>query len=259
LYAPFTRNHERAVIMGVRDAEMTKYTANALLATKISFMNEVANLCECFDVDVENVRMGIGADQRIGYHFIYPGCGYGGSCFPKDVKALVHMAEKIGMDPVVLRAVETRNNLQKYRLFEKIQERFGDKLQGLTFGLWGLAFKPGTDDIREAPSLVLIKELVAAGAKVSAYDPVAQETAKAELPAACIEDGTVSFAEHQYDELKACDAMVLVTEWKPFRNPDYEEMRRLMKHPVIFDGRNIYDPELLRDLDFEYVGIGRKG
>lgn len=257
LYAPFTRNHERTMVMGVRDAEMTKYAANAMLATKISFMNEVANLCESFDVDVENVRLGIGADQRIGYHFIYPGCGYGGSCFPKDVKALVHMAEKVGIEPIVLRAIEARNNQQKHRLFEKIQKYFGDRLQGLTFGLWGLAFKPGTDDIREAPSLVLINELVSAGAKVCAYDPVAQENARAELPASWVEDGTVSFAEQQYDALKACDAMVLVTEWKPFRNPDFEAMRRLMKKPIIFDGRNIYDPKHLASEGFSYIAIGR--
>jgi len=257
LYAPFTRNHERTVTMGVRDAEMTKYAANAMLATKISFMNEVANLCEQLDVDVENVRRGIGSDRRIGYHFIYPGCGYGGSCFPKDVKALVHMAEQTELEPWVLKAVEQRNEMQKLRLFEKVTDHFGNDLSGLTFGLWGLAFKPGTDDMREAPSLVLIERLVAAGATIQAYDPVAHETARAELPAALLEKNQITFADHQYDALKACDALLLVTEWKPFRNPDFAAMKRMMKQPVIFDGRNQYDPAQLRDLGFSYHGIGR--
>ncbi len=257
LYGPYTRNHERTVVMGVRDAEMTKYAANAMLATKISFMNEVASLCERLGVDVENVRLGIGSDERIGYHFIYAGCGYGGSCFPKDVKALIHMAEQAGFEANLLNAVEGRNDRQKHRLFEKIVARYGKDLSGKTFGLWGLAFKPGTDDMREAPSLVLIRHLIAAGAKVQAYDPVAIETAKAELDPAWLEQRLVTFADHQYDALKGADAMVLVTEWKPFRNPDFGAIARLLNAPVIFDGRNQYDPHHMAEMNFDYYGIGR--
>jgi UDPglucose 6-dehydrogenase len=257
LYAPFTRNHERTVVMGVRDAEMTKYAANAMLATKISFMNEIANLCEVLGVDVENVRKGIGSDSRIGYHFIYPGCGYGGSCFPKDVKALVHTAEQNDFEPWLLRAVEQRNNTQKYRLSQKVFARFGQDLSGLTFALWGLAFKPGTDDMREAPSKVFMHEVIAAGAKVVAYDPVAAEVAEKELPRDWFESGHLTLVEHQYDVLQGVDALVLVTEWKPFRNPDFEHMKSRMKQPIIFDGRNQYDPAAVKALGFEYQGIGR--
>ena len=258
LYAPYTRNHERTVIMGVRDAEMTKYAANAMLATKISFMNEIAGLCEKLDVDVESVRRGIGSDSRIGYHFIYPGCGYGGSCFPKDVKALIHMSESVALEPALLNAVEARNERQKHRLFEKIVGRFGSDLSGYTFGLWGLAFKPGTDDMREAPSLILVRHLIEAGAKVKAYDPVAEETAKRELPTEWLEQGLITMGTHQYDVLDGVDAMALVTEWKPFRNPDFAAMKRLMKGAVIFDGRNQYDPQQMAALGFEYTGIGRQ-
>lgn len=258
LYAPFNRNHERVLFMGVREAEMTKYAANAMLATKISFMNEVANLCDLMDVDVESVREGIGSDSRIGYAFIYPGCGYGGSCFPKDVKALVYSAELHGYDPLLLHAVEARNQLQKQVLFDKVQKRFGQNLRGFTFGLWGLAFKPGTDDMREASSITLLHALIGAGAKVKAYDPVAAESAQAMLPAAWMEQGLLTLEAHQYDALKDVDAMILVTEWKPFRHPDFEAMKRLMKQPVIFDGRNQYDPKSLRADGFEYSGIGRR-
>ncbi len=257
LYAPFTRNHDRILIMGVRDAEMTKYAANAMLATKISFMNEVAALCEKLDVDVENVRIGIGSDERIGYHFIYPGCGYGGSCFPKDVKALLRMAEENDIEPLVLDAVERRNDRQKLRLFEKITDKFGNDLSGLTFALWGLAFKPGTDDMREAPSLVLIRELIAAGARIQAHDPVAIETARREMNAAWLEEGKITFFEHQYDVLEGADAMVLVTEWKPFRKPDFERIANVLKSKVIFDGRNQYEPREMHELGFDYTGIGR--
>lgn len=257
LYAPFTRNHERTVVMGVRDAEMTKYAANAMLATKISFMNEIANLCEVLGVDVENVRKGIGSDQRIGYHFIYPGCGYGGSCFPKDVKALVHTAEQNDFEPWVLRAVEQRNNNQKYRLSQKVFARFGTDLSGLTFALWGLAFKPGTDDMREAPSKVFLREVIAAGARVVAFDPVAAEVAQKELPRGWLDDGRLTLVEHQYDALDGADALVLVTEWKPFRNPDFAQMKSRMKQSIIVDGRNQYDPTTVRAIGFEYQGIGR--
>ncbi|MBI2310877.1 MAG: UDP-glucose/GDP-mannose dehydrogenase family protein [Betaproteobacteria bacterium] len=257
LYAPFTRNHERILVMGVRDAEMTKYAANAMLATKISFMNEIASLCERMGVDVENVRVGIGSDSRIGYSFIYPGCGYGGSCFPKDVKALIHTAEEAGFDPAILHAVEVRNENQKRRLFEKIAARFGPDLGGMTFALWGLAFKPGTDDMREAPAVVLLHQLIGAGARVRAYDPVAMTVARDTLPHEWFRAGKLTLGEHQNDALKGADALALVTEWKPFRYPDFGAMKRIMKRPVVFDGRNQYDPAQLRAEGFEYFGIGR--
>ncbi|MDD3433750.1 MAG: UDP-glucose/GDP-mannose dehydrogenase family protein [Tepidiphilus sp.] len=257
LYAPFNRSHQRVIYMGVRDAEMTKYAANAMLATKISFMNEIAALCERYGVDVENVRLGIGSDQRIGYHFIYPGCGYGGSCFPKDVKALIAMAQAAGVEPEVLTAVEERNAKQKRVLEEKIVARFGEDLTGRTFGVWGLAFKPGTDDMREAPSIPLIEGLLGRGATVRAYDPVAMDNARRVFPAQWFDEGRLVFTRHQYDALDGADAMVLVTEWKPFRHPDFGAIKRLLKTPQIFDGRNQYDPQQLERLGFAYVGIGR--
>jgi UDPglucose 6-dehydrogenase len=257
LYAPYTRNRERMLVMGVRDAEMTKYAANAMLATRISFMNEMANVCERMGVDVENVRKGIGSDGRIGYSFIYPGCGYGGSCFPKDVRALVHTAREHGVEPLVLNAVEARNEAQKQHLFERMTARFGPDLGGLSFGLWGLSFKPGTDDMREAPSVVLLRQLVAAGASVKAYDPVAIEAARRTLPAQWLDSGRVTLTDHQYDALDGASALALVTEWKPFRYPDFGVVKKRMKQPIIFDGRNLYDPAELRGLGFEYFGIGR--
>ena len=259
LYAPFTRNHERTVYMGVREAEMTKYAANAMLATKISFMNEIAGLCERVGVDVESVRLGIGSDSRIGYSFIYPGCGYGGSCFPKDVKALIHTAEKNDYSPKLLQAVEERNDAQKHVLFQKIIRHLGADLSGRTIGLWGLAFKPGTDDMREAPSVVLLHELIGAGARVIAHDPVAMSAARNELPVAWFTSGQLRFVDDQYDALKDVDAMALVTEWKSFRHPDFERMRTLMKSPLIFDGRNQYEPKAMQETGFEYYGIGRSG
>jgi len=257
LYAPYTRSHERILVMGVRDAEMTKYAANSMLATRISFMNEIANLCERLGVDVENVRKGIGSDRRIGYSFIYPGCGYGGSCFPKDVRALVHTAREHGVDPMILNSVEARNEAQKQRLFERITARFGHDLGGFAFGLWGLAFKPGTDDMREAPSLVLLQQLISAGARVKAYDPVALEVARRTLPVEWFKSGRLTLTEHQYDALDGVAALALVTEWKPFRYPDFGVMKKRMTQPVIFDGRNLYNPAELRSLGFEYFGIGR--
>lgn len=259
LYAPFNRNHDRTIFMGVRDAEMTKYAANAMLATKISFINEIAGLCDNLDIDVENVRIGIGSDSRIGFSFIYPGCGYGGSCFPKDVKALAHMAESCGFEPKILNAVEDRNHAQKLVLFNKIVARFGADLKGLTFGIWGLAFKPGTDDMREASSLVLIRQLIEAGAKVRAYDPVAMDVAKSSFPRDWQNNGNLVFANHQYDAIEGSDAMILVTEWKSFRIPDFAAMSKLMNQPVIFDGRNQYDPAAVKTAGFEYWGIGRRG
>ncbi len=257
LYAPFMRNRERIFFMGVKEAEMTKYAANAMLATKISFMNEISNLCDRMGVDVESVRHGIGSDSRIGYSFIYPGAGYGGSCFPKDVKALVRMAHEQNLDPLVLNAVEARNEAQKYVLFGKITKRFGTDLRNHVFGLWGLAFKPGTDDMREAPSRVLLEELLGAGAHVKAYDPVAMPVAQRELPAEWFSSGRLELVPQQYDALSGTDALILVTEWKPFRHPDFDRIRKLLKQPVIFDGRNQYDPATLRAAGFEYTGIGR--
>ncbi len=257
LYAPFNRNHERTIVMGVRDAEMTKYTANSMLATKISFMNEIARLCDAMGVDVENVRRGIGSDSRIGFSFIYPGAGYGGSCFPKDVKALIHMAEECEIEPKILRAVEERNNLQKHRLSEKIGDYFGDDLSGLTFALWGLAFKPGTDDMREAPSTVLLRDLIGRGAKVRAHDPIAMEVARKELPADWFEHHHLQLMDNEYDVFPGAEALILITEWKPFRNPDFARIRKLMKGAAIFDGRNQYNPEQVIAAGFDYRGIGR--
>ena len=258
LYKDFSRSHDRILFMGVKDAEMTKYAGNSMLATKISFMNEVANLCDLLGVDVENVRLGIGSDSRIGYSFIYPGCGYGGSCFPKDVRALIHMAGENDYQSVVLQAVHERNEDQKHVLFRKIKARFGADLSGLTFGLWGLAFKPGTDDIREAPALILIRELVDAGARVRAYDPEAVEATRSELPGEWFDSGMVTLVRHQYEALEQADALALVTEWKPFRHPDFRAMKEMMKQQVIFDGRNQYDPHSLKEDGFEYFGIGRR-
>ena len=256
LYSPFTRSHERILVMNVRDAEMTKYAANAILATKISFMNEIANLCDRMGVDVENVRLGIGSDNRIGYSFIYPGVGYGGSCFPKDVKALINIAKNVGYEPLVLGAVEARNEDQKHVLFRKITAHFGNDLGKHHFGLWGLAFKPGTDDMREAPSRVLLQALIRAGATITAYDPVAMDAAKAEFPDEWVSSGQLKFSENQYDALKDADAMILITEWKPFRHPDFELIGKQLKSPVIFDGRNLYDPRI-SESGFRYYGIGR--
>ncbi len=257
LYAPFNRNHERTIFMGVRDAEMTKYAANSMLATKISFINEMANLCELMGVDVENVRRGIGSDSRIGFSFIYPGCGYGGSCFPKDVQALIRMAQQAAFEPQILQSVEQRNEYQKGWFGRQLRMHFGDDLSGLTFGVWGLAFKPGTDDMREASAKVLIADLIASGARVLAYDPVAMEVAARELPSDWFATGQLRLVDNQYQALDGADAMLLVTEWKPFRNPDLDAMRRSMKQPLIFDGRNQYDPELIRTAGFGYVGVGR--
>jgi UDPglucose 6-dehydrogenase len=237
---------------------MTKYTANAMLATKISFMNEISNICDRLDVDVENVRRGIGSDSRIGYSFIYPGVGYGGSCFPKDVSALVKLAQDTKFEPILLKSVTERNHEQKSVLFEKITKQFGDDLSGYTFGMWGLSFKPGTDDLREAPSRVLIEKIVAAGGKVQAFDPVAMENAREEFPASWFDDGHLELVDDQYQTLKDTDALLLITEWKQFRRPDFEYMKTIMKQPVVFDGRNQYNPDWLKDSGYDYYGIGRK-
>ena len=256
LYAPFLRNHERVLLMGVRAAEFTKYAANAFLATKISFMNEMAGICARLGVDIEDVRRGIGSDKRIGTHFIYAGCGYGGSCFPKDVRALIRTAELEGFEPGILRAVEARNALQKTLLFQALREHFNGHLQGRVVALWGLAFKPGTDDLREAPSLVLLDALLAAGARVQACDPVACGALAGRYTEA-LESGQLRLGESPYAAVEGADALVLVTEWKQFRQPDFARIRGAMRMPVLFDGRNIYEPAEIAALGFLYRGIGR--
>lgn len=253
LYAPFNRNHERLIVMDIPSAELTKYAANAMLATKISFMNELSNLAELLDADIELVRQGIGSDPRIGYHFIYPGCGYGGSCFPKDVQALHRTAGQHGYEARILDAVEAVNQDQKSVLLNKIDAEFGDDLTGKTFAIWGLAFKPNTDDMREAPSLVIIDGLLARGAKIKAYDPVALEEAKRLFAG----NDDISFVDEPYHATDAADALVIVTEWKVFRSPDFKRLKQQMSNATIFDGRNIYDPTQLADAGFKYCGIGR--
>lgn len=253
LYAPFNRNHERLIVMDIPSAELTKYAANAMLATKISFMNELSNLAERLDADIELVRQGIGSDPRIGYHFIYPGCGYGGSCFPKDVQALHRTAGEHGYDARILAAVEEVNQDQKSVLLHKIDAHFDQDLTGKTFAVWGLAFKPNTDDMREAPSRVVIDGLIARGAKVKAFDPIALHEAQ-ELYQGQQE---VSFVDEPYAATQDADALVIVTEWKAFRSPDFERLRSQLTQPTIFDGRNIYDPAQLQDAGFKYYGIGR--
>lgn len=257
LYSPFTMNHDRLITMGVKEAELTKYAANAMLATKISFINEIAHICDELKIDVESVRTGIGADSRIGYSFIYPGAGYGGSCFPKDVQAIIHTAKQAGVKPIVLDAVEKRNQRQKERMFDYIIEKYASNLKGKIFAVWGLAFKPGTDDMREAPSVVLIKSLIKAGAIVQAFDPVANDEAENKFPKEWIVDNKLVLFNDNYAALANSDALVLMTEWKMFRNPSLQKMKKEMKNLCIFDGRNQYDPEFMRNKGFEYKGIGR--
>ncbi len=260
LYMPFNRNHERTFWMDVRSAEFTKYAANAMLATRISFMNELANLADKVGADIEAVRHGIGSDPRIGYSFLYAGCGYGGSCFPKDVQALERTARDYGQDLLILRAVEAVNDNQKYILGRKIVERFGEDLTGKHFALWGLAFKPNTDDMREASSRVLLQELLERGASVAVYDPVAMREAKRVLSLDFESTDKLSrirFAEDPADALSGADALAIVTEWKTFRSPDFEQLKQLLKTPIIFDGRNLFEPDLMADAGFEYHGIGR--
>lgn len=240
--------------MDVRSAEMTKYAANAMLATKISFMNEIANICEKVGADANQVRIGIGSDARIGYNFIYPGAGYGGSCFPKDVKALKKIAEEHGYEASLITSVENVNNAQKLVIAEKVIKRFGTDLTGLTFGLWGLSFKPGTDDMREAPAIYIIKELVKRGAKIQAYDPKAMQEAEH-----CYLKGVenVTYVDFKYEVLKDASALILLTEWKEFRSPDFEEIKAVLKNSIIFDGRNQYNAFDLEEKGFEYFQIGK--
>ncbi|HSV50995.1 MAG TPA: UDP-glucose/GDP-mannose dehydrogenase family protein [Burkholderiaceae bacterium] len=253
VYSPFTRNHDRLQLMDLRSAEFTKYAANAMLATRISFMNELALLAEQVGADIELVRRGIGSDPRIGTHFLYPGAGYGGSCFPKDVKALLRTGRDHGLALGVLAAVEAANDRQKHVLVSKVVTRFGEDLSGRVFALWGLAFKPNTDDMRDAPSRVIVAELLRRGARVQAYDPVAMTEARrifGDVPG-------LSFAQSQTDALQDADALLIVTEWREFKSPNFPDIRAALKQPLIFDGRNLFDPQLVRSMDIEYHAIGR--
>jgi len=253
LYEPFTRNHDRLIVMDIRSAELTKYAANAMLATKISFMNELANIAERVGADIEKVRIGIGSDPRIGYSFIYPGTGYGGSCFPKDVRALIRSAHEAGHEPQVLHAVESVNARQKEVLFHKMSRHFEGKLAGRTVAVWGLSFKPNTDDMREAPSRTLIGLLIKAGARVKAYDPVAADEAKRIYAA----EPKFALTKSAYQAAEGADALAIVTEWQEFRSPDFDRLREVLKSPVIFDGRNLYDPAMVSRFGLTYHAIGR--
>jgi len=254
LYHPFCMSHDRLIIMDIRSAEMTKYASNAMLATKISFMNEIANICERVGADVNNVRIGIGSDKRIGFSFIYPGAGYGGSCFPKDVKALKKIAEENNYDAKLITSVENVNDAQKFVIAEKIVNRFGQDLSGYTFGVWGLSFKPGTDDMREAPSIYVIKELIKRGAKILAYDPKAMDEAR-KFYLKGIDN--VKYFNSKYEVVNESDALILLTEWKEFRSPDFGEIKSKLKNPIIFDGRNQYNSFNLDVIGFEYYQIGK--
>lgn len=253
LYKPYFMNSDNLIFMDISSAEMTKYAANSMLATKISFMNEISNICERVGADVNKVRRGIGSDRRIGFSFIYPGCGYGGSCFPKDVQALIRTAAQFGYDSRLLQSVEDVNHSQKSVLVQRVRERFGEELSGRTFAVWGLAFKPDTDDMRESPAITIIQSLTDAGAKIQAYDPKAVREAKE-----CYLKGNhnVSYCESKYESLKNADALILITEWKEFRSPDFYEIKRLLKTPVVFDGRNQYDAERVKDYGLDYYQIG---
>jgi UDPglucose 6-dehydrogenase len=253
LYEPFTRSREKIIVMDLKSAELTKYAANAMLATKISFMNELANLAERFGADIEKVRVGIGSDPRIGYHFIYPGLGYGGSCFPKDVQALARSARGVGYTPALLDSVESVNKAQKQVLFQKMSQHFGGDLKGKTVAIWGLAFKPGTDDMREAPSRVLLEQLWNAGAKVRAFDPAAMKETKRIYG----ERADLVLCNRAREALEGADALAIVTEWKEFRSPDFDNIKKQLKSPAIFDGRNLYDPQLMKKLGITYYAIGR--
>jgi UDPglucose 6-dehydrogenase len=253
LYEPFTRQHDRFIVMDIRSSELTKYAANAMLATKISFMNELANIAERVGADIEKVRVGIGSDPRIGYSFIYPGAGYGGSCFPKDVQALVRSSRGVGHEPAILAAVEDVNNRQKLVLVDKMRRHFGKELAGRTIALWGLAFKPNTDDMREAPSRAIIDLLNREGVKVRAYDPVAGPEAQriyADQP-------HFTLCKNAYEAAEGSDALAIVTEWKEFRSPDFERLKKVLKSPVVFDGRNLYDPGMVSRFGLTYYAIGR--
>lgn len=253
LYAPFMKHHDRFIAMDIKSAEMTKYAANAMLATKISFMNEMSQICERVGADINKVRNGIGSDSRIGYSFIYPGCGYGGSCFPKDVQALAKTAKDFGYSPRILDAVEAVNLDQKYVISNKVIAKYGENLSGKTFGVWGLSFKPETDDMREASSITIINELTSRGAKVVAYDPKARHEAETFY---LKDNDKVSYVDAKYDALKGSDALILITEWQEFRSPDFDEMKKLLKEAVFFDGRNQFNKDKMSEYGFEYIQIG---
>ena len=253
LYSSFVLNHDRFVLMDIKSSEMTKYVANAMLATKISFMNEIANICEATGADVQQVRLGIGSDRRIGYDFIYAGCGYGGSCFPKDVQALINTAKSAGYEPMILSNVEKVNANQKMVLVNKVVDRFGTNLNGRTFGIWGLSFKPGTDDVREATSLTVITSLIDKGAKIKAYDPEAIEEFKRTIDEKYLD--SIEFVDNRYSATEECDGLILITEWKELRNPDFDLLSEKLNEKVIFDGRNIYDKKI-REKGFELFQIG---
>ena len=253
LYEPFTRNHDRLIVMDIRSSELTKYAANAMLATKISFMNDLANIAERLGADIEKVRVGIGSDPRIGYSFIYPGTGYGGSCFPKDVQALIRSSNAVGHTPEILNAVEAVNERQKQVLVQKVRAHYGESLAGRQFALWGLAFKPNTDDMREAPSRTIIELLLKAGARIRAYDPVATAEARRIFG----ERADVALCKNAYEAADGADALLIATEWQEFRSPDFDRLRQILKSPVIFDGRNLYDPGMVGRFGFTYYAIGR--
>jgi UDPglucose 6-dehydrogenase len=252
LYSPFVRSGNAILLMDIAAAEITKYAANSMLATRISFMNAIARLCEATGADVDMVRRGVGSDERIGRAFLYPGVGYGGSCFPKDVKALIRTMREMGADASILEAVEEVNEAQKLLLVRRVVERFGEDLTGMTFAVWGLSFKPNTDDMREAPSLVTIPALMERGARIQAHDPVAMEEARRQF------GDTISYADSNYQALEGADALLIHTEWLPYRRPDFQRMKELLKNPVIFDGRNLYRPEKMEDLGFEHFSVGRR-
>jgi len=254
LYSPFFRTNNRFISMDIRSAEMTKYAANAMLATKISFMNEIANICEKVGADVNNVRIGIGSDNRIGYSFIYPGCGYGGSCFPKDISALTKLATEVNYNAELIDAVENINNRQKFVVSNKVITRFGEDLSNYTFAIWGLSFKPETDDMREAPSLYVINELIKKGATINAYDPKATNEAKSHY----LKNLPINYFEHKYDALEDSDALIILTEWKEFRSPDFDKLKSKLNQSIIFDGRNIYKDLKIENEGWEYHQIGKK-
>lgn len=255
LYEPFFLQQDKMIFMDIHSAEMTKYAANSMLASRISFMNEIARICESVGADINKVREGIGSDSRIGYSFLYAGTGYGGSCFPKDVKALITTAKELSIEPTLLNAIEAVNERQKYILVDKVLAKYSGDLRGLTFALWGLAFKPNTDDMREAPAIIIVNELTKCGAKIQAYDPKAREQAEAFYLKG---NKNITYNDSKYDALDDADALILVTEWQSFRSPDFEEVLRRLKSPVIFDGRNQYKPSQMKELGIEYYSIGRK-
>ena len=253
IYEPFTKNHERILIMDIKSAEMTKYASNSMLANRISFMNEMANICDKVGANIDQVRKGMGSDKRIGHNFLYPGCGYGGSCFPKDVTALIKTSKDSGYEPKLLQSVDEVNNQQKYYLINKIKSVLGENLSDYTFAIWGLAFKPETDDMREAPSIILIKELIKAGAKINAYDPKAMEVAKQYY----LQDQKINYCPDKYSVLENADLLVLVTEWKEFRSPDFDRIKTTLSKNIIFDGRNQFKNSLMKKLGFEYYAVGK--